>query len=69
MHCDSAKDLRDKLKNIYEGDSKVKGDKLQIFRAKFEQFKMKEDEDIATYLLQVVEIVNTIKGLGVEFDD
>jgi hypothetical protein len=51
MHCDSAKDLWDKLQNIYEGDAKVKGAKLQIFRAKFEQLKMKEDEDIATYLL------------------
>jgi hypothetical protein len=69
MHCDSAKDLWDKLQNIYEGDAKVKGAKLQIFRAKFEQLKMKEDEDIAAYLLQVDEVVNTIKGLGVEFDD
>jgi effector-binding domain-containing protein len=66
MHCDSAKDLWDKLQNIYEGDAKVKGAKLQIFRAKFEQLKMKQDEDIATYLLRVDEIVNTIKGLGVE---
>jgi hypothetical protein len=66
MHCDSAKDLWDKLQNIYEGDAKVKGAKLQIFRAKFEQLKMKEDEDIATYLLRVDEVVNTIKGLGVE---
>jgi hypothetical protein len=69
MHCDSAKDIWDKLQNIYEGDAKVKGAKLQIFRAKFEQLKMKEDEDIATYLLRVDEIVNTIKGLGVEFDE
>jgi hypothetical protein len=47
----------DKLQNIYEGDAKVKGDKLQIFRANFEQLKMKEDEDIIAYLLQVDEIV------------
>jgi hypothetical protein len=37
MHCDSAKDLWNKLQNIYEGDAKVKEAKLQIFRAKFEQ--------------------------------
>jgi hypothetical protein len=30
---------------------------------------MKEDEDIVAYLLQVDEIVNTIKGLGVEVDE
>ena len=35
----------------------------------FEQLKMKEDEDIASYLLQVDEVVNIIKGLGVEVDD
>jgi hypothetical protein len=69
MHCDSAKDLWDKIQNIYEGDAKVKGAKLQIFRAKFEQLKMKEDEDIASYLLRVDEIVNTIKGFGVKVDD
>jgi hypothetical protein len=50
MHCDNAKDIWDKLQNIKEGDAKVKGDELQIFRAKFEQLKMKEDEDIASYI-------------------
>jgi hypothetical protein len=44
MHCDSAKDLWDKLQKIYEGDAKVKGAKLHTFRAKFEQLKMKEGE-------------------------
>jgi hypothetical protein len=68
-HCDNAKDIWDKLQNIYEGDAKVKGDKLQIFRAKFEQLKMKEGEDITTYLMRVDEIVNTINGLGVEVDE
>jgi hypothetical protein len=48
MHFKTAKDLWDKLQNIYEGDTKVKGAKLQTFRAKFEQLKMKEYEDIAT---------------------
>ena len=28
MHCESAKEIWDKLKNIYEGDEKVKGAKL-----------------------------------------
>jgi hypothetical protein len=51
MHCDSAKDIWDKIQNIYEGYAKVKGAKLEIFRAKFKQLKMKEDEYIATYLL------------------
>jgi hypothetical protein len=69
MHCDTAKDLWDKLQNIYEGDAKVKGAKLQTYRGKFEQLKMKEDEDIATYFLRVDEIVNSIKGLGEEIKE
>jgi hypothetical protein len=69
MHCDNEKYLWDKLQNIYEGDAKVNGVKIQIFRANFEQLKMKEDEDIASYLLRVDEIGNTIKGLRVEVDD
>jgi hypothetical protein len=41
IHCDMKKDTWDKLENIYEGDAKVKGDKLQTYRGNFEQLKMK----------------------------
>ena len=41
IHCDSTKDHWDKLQRIYEGDVKVKGDKLQTFRAKFKQLNVK----------------------------
>ena len=50
--------------NIYASDSKVKEAKLQIFREKFEQLKMWEDEDIATYFQFVDETTNTLEGLG-----
>jgi hypothetical protein len=50
-HCKSAKEICDKLRNIYEGDSKVKTTKLQTYRGQFEQLKMKEDEYIAAYFL------------------
>jgi hypothetical protein len=69
MHCESAKDIWDKLKNIYEGDEKVKQAKLQTHRAQFEGLKMKEDEDIATYFLRVDGVVNTIRGLGEEIKE
>jgi hypothetical protein len=69
MHCDSAKEIWDKLQNVYEGDAKVKEAKLQTYRGQFEQLKMKEDENIAAYFLRVDETVNAIKGLGEEVDE
>jgi hypothetical protein len=48
-HCKSAKEIWDKLRNIYEGDSKAKEAKLQTYRGQFEQLKMKEDENIVAF--------------------
>jgi hypothetical protein len=64
MHCKSTKEIWDKLQNIYEGDDKVKKAKLQTHRRQFESLKMKDEENVAAYLLHVDEIVNTIRGLG-----
>jgi hypothetical protein len=51
MHCDSAKEIWDKLENVYEGDAKFKGAKLQTCRGQFEHMRMKEYEDIVAYFL------------------
>ena len=64
MHCSSAKVIWDKLKKVYEGDTKVKSAKLQSYRSQFESLKMEESEDIETYFLLIDEVVNTIRGLG-----
>ena len=69
IHCISAKEIWEKLQNIYEQDSKVKATKLQTYIGQFEHLKMKEDENIATYFLRVDEIVNAIIGLGEEIDE
>jgi hypothetical protein len=66
MHCTSTKEMWDKLQKIYEGDDKVKKEKLQTHRGQFETLKMNEEESIATYFLHVDDIVNTIRGLGEE---
>jgi hypothetical protein len=68
-HCKSAKEIWDKLRNIYEGDTKVKATKLQTYRGQFEQLKMKEDENIEAYFLRVDETVNAIIGLGEEIEE
>ena len=68
-HCKSAKEICDKLRNIYEGDSKVKTTKLQTYKGQFKQLKIKEDEHIAAYFLRVNETVNAIIGLGEEIEE
>ena len=69
MHCETAKEIWDKLKNIYEGDNKVKREKLQTYRGQFENQKMKEEVNIAAYFLRVDEIVNIIRGLGERIEE
>ena len=58
-----------KLENIYAGDSNVKEAKLQIYKAKFKQLRMKEDCNIAAYFQYVDEITNTLEGLGEPVDE
>jgi hypothetical protein len=57
------------LKNVYKGDKKVKEAKLQIFREKFKQLKMNEDDSIVSYFIQVDEVVNNIKVLRDELNE
>ena len=64
LSCKTDKEVCGKLEHIYAGDSKVKEAKLQIFRAKFEELKMREDEDISAYFQRVDETTNTLECLG-----
>ena len=52
----TAKTIWDKIENIYAGDSNVKEAKLQIYREKFEQLRMKEYCNIVAYFQYVDEI-------------
>ena len=64
MHNKNSKEIWDTLENIHEGDKKVKIAKLQFYRAQFENIKMNDDEDIASFFLKVEKIVNKMKALG-----
>ena len=46
MQCTSVEQVWDKLRIIYEGESKVKESKLQIYKGNFEITNMKEEENI-----------------------
>jgi hypothetical protein len=69
MHLESTKEMWDKLISSYEGNEKVKDAKLQAYRLQFEQLKMKEDETVGNYFLQVEEQVNAMIGLGEKIED
>src|ERR1044072_7182918 len=62
--CELAKDVWDTLKTTYEGTSKVKMSRLQMLTTKFENLKMKEDETIHEFHMNVLEIANTSGALG-----
>jgi hypothetical protein len=62
----SEKEMWDKLRNMYEGGQKVKKEKLQNHRIKFETLMMNEEESISSYFLCIDDIFNTIRGLGEE---
>ena len=64
MQCTSTKQAWDKLRIIYEGESKVKKSKIQTYKGQFESIKMKQEQNIGEYLLHVDEVVNAIRGLG-----
>ena len=69
LGCKTAKNVWDKLENIYAGDSNVKEAKLQIYKAKFEQLRMKEDDNIVAYFQHIDEITNTLEALGELVDE
>ena len=69
MQCKTSKHAWEKLKCIYEGTSKVKEYKLHAYKGQFENIKMKEEENIAEYILREDDIVNAIRGIGGEIKE
>jgi hypothetical protein len=69
IQLESAKEIWDKLVNSYEGDERVKLEKLQARIIQFESLRMSEDKNIAGLFLRVYETVNTMKGLGDEIKE
>jgi hypothetical protein len=69
LNCQNAKQLWDKLETIYVGYSKVKRAKLQTLKVQYECLKMKDEENISEYFERVDNIVNAIRGFGLEVSD
>ena len=64
MQLNTAKEMWDKIILSYEGDAKVKSAKLQTLRIEYENLKMHSDESIASFFLQLDDVVNRMKILG-----
>ena len=64
MQLNTTKEIWDKIILIYEGDAKVKSAKLQTLRIEYENLKMHSDESIASFFLQLDDVVNRMRNLG-----
>jgi hypothetical protein len=64
-----AKDAWDILKTTHEGTSRVKMSRLQLLTTKFENLRMKEDENIHEFHMSILEIANASGALGEKMSD
>ena len=64
-----AKDAWDILKTTHEGTSRVKMSRLQLLTSKFENLRMKEDENIHEFHMSILEIANASGALGEKMSD
>ena len=53
-----------KLKDIYRGHENVRRAKVESLRGKFDQMRMREDENIAKYVKRIKASVSGIKACG-----
>jgi len=67
--CTVANDAWEILKTTHEGTSKVKISKLQLLTTKFENLKMKEDENIHDFHMNVFDIANSFDSLEEKMSD
>ncbi|KAK2424222.1 gag-protease polyprotein [Trifolium repens] len=67
--CLSAKEAWEILMTCYEGTSKVKMSKLQLLTTKFENLRMKEEESIQDFHMNLIDIANAFEDLGEKVSD
>ena len=67
--CTVAKDAWEILKTTHEGTSKVKMSRLQLWATKFENLKIKEEECIHDFYMNILEIANACTALGEKMTD
>ena len=68
-NCNIVKEAWVYLKTAHEGTSKVKMSRLQILTTQFENLRMKEDECIHDFHMNIIEITNASSALGEKMSD
>lgn len=63
------KRMRDKLKNLYGRDEKLKKVKLQTLTKQFEITQMKEGDLVANFFSRLVSLMNQMKACGESIND
>ncbi|GAU16587.1 hypothetical protein TSUD_168190 [Trifolium subterraneum] len=67
--CKVAKDAWEILKTTQEGTAKVKISRLQNLTRKFENLRMKEDESVHNFYINVMDFANSFDDLGEKLSD
>ena len=67
-NCTTTYDMWIKLKEIYGGDDNIRRAKDECLREKFDQMKMREDENIAKYVERIKASVSAIKASRGDID-
>ena len=67
--CKTSYEMWNKMKDIYGGDDNLKRAKEESLRGKFDQMRMREDENIAKYVERIKASVSAIKAFGGDIKD
>ncbi|GAU51225.1 hypothetical protein TSUD_412310 [Trifolium subterraneum] len=67
--CEVAKDAWEILKTTQEGTAKVKISRLQNLTRKFENLRMKKDESVHNFYMNVMDFANSFDDLGEKLSD
>ena len=67
--CLTAKEAWDILQINFEGTNKVRLQRLQLLTSKFENLKMEDNEDIASFNSKLCDIANECYALGEKLSD
>ncbi|XP_040363426.1 uncharacterized protein LOC121049643 [Rosa chinensis] len=68
-HCDTAKQAWDLLQTTYEGNKKVRAQKLQALIFEFETMTMGDDETVDDFHGRILKISGQCSSLGAPFDE